>query len=70
MTSGSAAARLAQARRPTVVPSLSGADNAYSNLSHVIRNLCLLEATFGQLYLVLLIGRVLLPDESPPKAEG
>ena len=47
--------------------SLSGADNAYGNLGHLIRNLCLLEATFGQLYLVLLIGRVLLPEETPEK---
>lgn len=42
---------------------LSGADNAYDKLSHLIRNLGLLEATVGQLYLVLLIGRVLLPEE-------
>ena len=50
--------------------SLSGADNAYSNLSHMIRNLCLLEATFGQLYLVLLIGRVLLPDDGEVTKSG
>jgi hypothetical protein len=42
---------------------LSGCDNAYGNLSHLVRNLSLLEATIGQLYLVLLIGRVLLPEE-------
>ena len=42
---------------------LSGADNAYANLGHLVRNLCLLEATFGQLYLVLLISRILLPQE-------
>ncbi|CAN0410154.1 unnamed protein product, partial [Phaeothamnion confervicola] len=43
--------------------SLSGADNMYVNRSHLIRNLCVLECTFGQLYLVLLISRVLLPNE-------
>lgn len=41
---------------------LTGADNAFP-MSHVIRNLGLLEATLGQLYLVLLISRVLLPRE-------
>jgi hypothetical protein len=43
--------------------SLSGADNMYVNRGHLVRNLCMLECTFGQLYLVLLISRVLLPND-------
>ncbi|MBI3928057.1 MAG: hypothetical protein HY319_21115 [Armatimonadetes bacterium] len=44
--------------------SLVGLDSAYPNASHLLRNLTVLEGIWGQLYLVLLIGRVLMPADS------
>ncbi len=41
---------------------LVGLDNAFPQCCHSFRNLMLLEGVLGQLYLVLLISRVLLPD--------
>jgi hypothetical protein len=45
--------------------SLVGLDNAFPNSSHLFRNMRLLEGVLGQLYLVLLISRVLLTEEKP-----
>ena len=42
---------------------LVGGDNAYPNSIHLVRNLQVLEGCWGQLYLVLLISRMLLPDQ-------
>lgn len=42
---------------------LVGLDNSFPNCNHLFRNLRLLEGVLGQLYLVLLISRVLLNEE-------
>lgn len=43
--------------------SLVGLDTSYPNSIRLVRNLAVLEGMWGQLYLVLLIGRVLMPTE-------
>lgn len=42
---------------------LVGLDTAYPNATRLVRNLALLEGLWSQLYLVLLIGRLLTPPE-------
>ncbi len=42
---------------------LVGLDTAYPNAAHIVRNLAVLEGCWAQLYMVLLISRVLLPEE-------
>ena len=45
--------------------SISGTGSVYTNPSHLIRNLALIEAVWGVLFLVMLIGRVFsLPGKS------
>ena len=44
--------------------SLVGLDTAYPDAIRLVRNTALLEGAWGQLYLVLLIGRVLAPQEA------
>lgn len=48
--------------------SLVGLDTAYPDATRLVRNTAVLEGMWGQLYLVLLIGRVLMPatGETPP----
>jgi len=51
--------------------SLVGLDTAYPNSIRLMRNVAVLEGLWGQLYLVLLIGRVLMPaDGELPKRPG
>lgn len=42
---------------------LVGLDTAYPNAAHIVRNLAVLEGCWAQLYMVLLISRVLLPED-------
>jgi hypothetical protein len=42
---------------------LVGLDTAYPNSAHLVRNVAVLEGCWAQLYMVLLISRVLLPEE-------
>lgn len=50
---------------------LVGLDTAYPNAVHIVRNLAVLEGCWAQLYMVLLISRVLLPEEElAPEAAG
>lgn len=42
---------------------LVGLDTSYPNASRLVRNLALIEGLWSQLYLVLLIGRLLTPSE-------
>ena len=43
---------------------LVGLDTSYPDATRLVRNLALLEGLWSQLYLVLLIGRLLTPEES------
>lgn len=45
--------------------SLTGADNDLKGISHFCRNLVVMEALVAQLFLVMLISRLLLPEEEP-----
>ena len=42
---------------------LVGLDTAYPNAAHIVRNLAVLEGCWAQLSMVLLISRVLLPED-------
>ncbi len=49
---------------------LTGADNELKSISHFCRNLLALEALMAQLYMVMLISRLFVSDESAPGAPG
>jgi hypothetical protein len=57
---------------------LTGCDNDLKTTSHFCRNLLVIEALLAQLYMVMLISRLLMPDELPrfqdtdmtPEVEG
>lgn len=49
---------------------LVGLDTAYPHAGHLMRNLAVLEGCWAQLYMVLLISRVLLPEEPATPASS
>jgi len=48
---------------------LTGADNALEGISHFCRNLLVLESLLAQLYVVMLISRLLASDDGLPNGE-